>query len=396
MHVAMVTPEYMSWGGVGSYVMQLARNLPSEFEVHILCLDSGQKKLEDTERVKIHTLGTARDTFMYNNQFQVALWRSFRELNDAYRFDLVHSNHAQMADILLKVLGNEVPSVTTVHSTIGSQRMGTKASGLPLARLESSERMTMLLLPLLTTAERLYMRKCGSLIFVSEYIRDWCVRTFGVECPNQVIHNGIDTTMFGPRDLSECLHHFPRLKGVENIVLFSGRMVALKGIATALEAQRMIDPALKANFVFAGNGSQEQWRSMARHLGLDSSRCIFLGPVPYTKMPYLYPLASAFILPSYSESFPMTILEAMASGTPVIASAVGGVPEIMVNHRHGLLVPPREPRALAEAITSVLSDHRFARSLCIRARDRVQTRFSATVMAQRTAEVYRRTAEEYA
>lgn len=135
---------------------------------------------------------------------------------------------------------------------------------------------------------------------------------------------------------------------------------------------------------------------MARHLGLDSSRCIFLGPVPYTKMPYLYPLASAFILPSYSESFPMTILEAMASGTPVIASAVGGVPEIMVNRRHGLLVPPREPRALAEAITSVLSDHRFARSLCIRARDRVQTRFSATVMAQRTAEVYRRTAEEYA
>jgi len=393
MRVAMVTPEYLSWGGVGSYVNQLANHLPDEFEVHVLCLAHGDHEVEDTDRLKVHPLGTARDTFMYNNQFQLALWRSFRELNDAYRFDLVHANHAQMADLLLKVLGSEVPSVTTVHTTIGSQRMGTKAAGLPLGQLETSERMTALLLPLLTAAERVYMRKCSSLIFVSEFIRDWCRRSFPLSCPGEVIHNGVDTALFGPKDLRECGQRFPQLEGIENVVLFSGRMIALKGIATALEAQRRLDPGLKAHFVYAGNGSPEQWKAMARQVGLDSSQYTFLGSVPYHQMPYLYPLASAFILPSYSESLPLTVLEAMAAGTPVIASAVGGVPEIIVDRQHGLLVPPRDPGALAEAVGSVLTDPRFARSLCIQARDRVQEEFSAAVMAKRTAAVFRRTVE---
>lgn len=393
MRIAMVTPEYLSWGGVGSYVLQLAKNLPSEFEVHLICLDRDGRSEKEMDRVEVHTLGTAKDTFMSNNQFQVALWRSFRELHDAHQFDLIHANHAQMADIFLKIMGNEVPSVTTVHSTIGSQRMGTKASQLPLSQLESSERMTFLLLPFLSTAERLYMKKCSSLIFVSKFIRDWCLRSFGVDCPSEVIPNGIDTAMFSPKDLSECFRRFPQLEGLENVVLFSGRMIALKGITTAIEAQGLLDGRLNAHFVFAGNGGTEQWKEMARRAGVPRERCHFLGSVPYTDMPYLYPLASAFILPSYSESFPMTILEAMASGTPVIATSVGGVPEIISDHKDGLLVPPRDARTLADSIQAVLADARFARSLCMRARDKVQEEFSAQVMARRTAEVYRSTAE---
>ncbi|HHT75835.1 MAG TPA: glycosyltransferase family 4 protein [Methanomassiliicoccaceae archaeon] len=393
MRIAMVTPEYLSWGGVGSYVVQLARNLPSDFEVHLLCLRNDRSEPRECDRITVHHLGRSRDTFMSNNQFQLALWRSFRDLNDAHHFDLVHSNHAQMSDLLLKMLGSEVPSITTVHTTIDSQRMGTKAAGLPLGMLETSERMTLLLLPFLRTAERLYMRKCGSLIFVSEFIRDMCIRSFGVGEGCRVIHNGIDTSMFGPKDLSECTARFPMLDGLENIVLFSGRMIALKGIATAIEAQRTLGRR-DVHFVYAGNGSSKQWEEMARRAGLDRSRCMFIGPVSYGDMPYLYPLASAFILPSYSESFPMTVLEAMSSGTPVIASSVGGVPEMITNRRDGMLVPPMDHRALAEAISTVLSDHRLARSLCVRARDKVQANFSASVMARQTAEVYRATLEE--
>lgn len=66
----MVTPEYLSWGGVGSYVMQLAKNLPSDFEVHVICLKQ-EGAVPDNTNVVVHTLGTAKDTFMYNNQFQI-------------------------------------------------------------------------------------------------------------------------------------------------------------------------------------------------------------------------------------------------------------------------------------------------------------------------------------
>ena len=391
MRVAMVTPEFLSWGGVGSYVLQLANNLSPDHEVHVICLGK-DGKVPQVENVTIHALGTARDTFMYNNQFQFSLWRSFRQLNDAYHFDLLHANHAQMADIMFKVLGEEVPSVTTVHSTIGSQRMGTRSAALPLHQLERSERMTLLLLPILSTAERLYIKRCSSLIFVSEYIRDWCINRLAVDCPSRVIHNGIDTTMFSPKSIDDCLARFPSLDGVEDIVLFSGRMIALKGIPTALKAASVMRRS-SSTFVFAGNGEVGQWKQMASSLGLPEERCRFIGPVGYDLMPYLYPLASAFVLPSYSESFPLTLLEAMASGTPVIASDVGGVPEMITSGSTGLLVPPRDHHALAEAIGTVLSDHRLARSMCVRARDLVTDEFSASVMAQRTAEVYRATLE---
>jgi glycosyltransferase involved in cell wall biosynthesis len=392
MRVAMVTPEFLSWGGVGSYVLQLANGLSPEHEVHVICLGK-EGKMPQVENVTIHSLGSAKDTFMYNNQFQISLWRSFRQLNDAYHFDLLHSNHAQMADIMFKVLGEEVPSVTTVHSTIGSQRQGTRSSELPLRQLEKSERMTLFLLPLLRTAERLYMKRCSSLIFVSEFIRDWCQDRLGVECPSRVIHNGIDTTMFSPKRIDECLARFPSLEGVENLVLFSGRMIALKGISTALQAAALLDKAERPTFIFAGNGDIEQWKRMASRRGLNDKRCRFIGPVAYDQMPYLYPLASAFMLPSYSESFPMTVLEAMASGAPVIASAVGGVPEMISSGSTGLLVPPRDAGLLADGIHTILSDHRLARSMCVRARDKVTDEFSATVMAQRTAEVYKATLE---
>ncbi|MDW5563173.1 MAG: glycosyltransferase family 4 protein [Methanomassiliicoccus sp.] len=392
MRVAMVTPEFLSWGGIGSYVVQLAKNLSPDHEVHVICLGK-EGETPTADNVTVHTLGTAKDTFMYNNQFQISLWRSFAQLNDAYHFDLLHANHAQMSDLMFKVLGERIPSVTTVHSTIGSQRMGTRSSDLPLNKLEASERMTYLMLPLLKTIEKVYIRRCSSLIFVSDFIRGWCQDQLSADCRARVIHNGIDTSVFSPKSVDECLQRFPSLEGVDNIVLFSGRMIALKGIPTALKAATMVDPALKPTFVFAGNGNADQWKMMASELGLPAERCRFIGGVPYHQMPYLYPLASAFMLPSYSESFPMTLLESMASGTPVIATRVGGVPEMIEHGSTGLLVPPKDAGALAESINTVLGDHRLARSLCMRARDRVLEEFSARVMAQRTAEAYKETVD---
>ena len=390
----MVTPEYLNWGGVGSYVIQLAKNLPSEYEVHLICLGPKNETISpEVSNIHIHTIGTAKDTFLYNNQFQISLWRSFKDLRSRYGFDILHANHAQMSDLLLKVLGDEIPSLTTVHSTIGSQRLGTKNSEIPISNLEMSEKMTYLLLPFLLTAERMYMHHCSSVIYVSEYIRQWCQRSFGMDCHNKVIHNGIDTDMFHPRDESTCLEKFPELQGVDNIVLFSGRMIALKGIGIAIKACSLMNKDLDAHFVFAGNGSSEQWKRMTRELGISSSRCTFLDPVPYHDMPYLYPLASVFMLPSHSESFPLTLLEAMASGIPVVASSVGGVPEMIDASRDGLLVPPNDPKALCGSISSILRDKGLAGSLSTHAKEKVQKEFSARSMAIRTAEMYKETVE---
>ncbi|WP_400204344.1 glycosyltransferase family 4 protein [Candidatus Methanomassiliicoccus intestinalis] len=382
MKIAMVTPEFLSWGGIGSYTMQLAKHLPDEFEMHLICLN-GSDCLCD---IDVHSLGESKDTFFCNGQFQYRLWRSFKKLQNENKFDIIHANHAQMPDILMKLNRNGVPSITTVHSTIGSQRLGTKNSAAPVERLEKSERMTYALYPLLSATEKFYLKRSPNLIFVSEYIRDWCIDKIGVGTDSNVIPNGIDADVFSHKEYSEAIQHFPRLDGIENIVLFSGRMIALKGIETAILAKKNLDD--KACFVFAGNGDASRWISYAHTIGLDDNECIFLGPVAYQEMPYLYSLASAFILPSFSESFPLTILEAMSCGVPVIASNVGGVPEIVQNEKDAMLINAGDSQELAKAVSRILVNDNFVNDIKINSRNKILDKFNVETMARNTANAY--------
>jgi glycosyltransferase involved in cell wall biosynthesis len=396
MKVAIVTPEFLpNWGGIGTYTAQLAKHLPSDYDVHVISLSRGKKEErregppEITDRITLHTLGNAKDTFMYNSQFQVNLWRNFRSLQAKHNFDVLHANHAQMPDIFLKLLGQEVPSITTVHTTIISQRAGTKRANLGLRHIERSEKMTYLLFPALSMTERVYLKRCRNIIFVSEYIRGLFEATFGSPECSRVIHNGVDTSMFKPRDREECLERFPELDGLEDILLFSGRMIALKGLDTAIAAFSRIVRDTNAHLVLAGVGNFEPWRRMLQENGVPEPRYVFLSQVPYRKMPYLYPLASAFVLPSYSESFPMTVLEAMASGLPVIASRVGGIPEMIRDKQDGCLFEPGNPLALADGVIKLLSDRALADRIGKSARNRTLDEFSAARMAAMTSEAYK-------
>ncbi|MDD1769267.1 MAG: glycosyltransferase family 4 protein [Methanomassiliicoccales archaeon] len=399
MKVAIITPEFLpNWGGIGTYAAQLAKHLPDDFEVHIISLSRDKKgeKQESlpgiTDRITLHTLGKARDTFLYNSQFQVNLLRDFKSLQAKHGFDVLHANHAQMPDLFLKLFRHDVPSITTVHTTIISQRAGTKRADLGLRHVERSEKMTYLLFPALSMAERAYLRRCRNIIFVSRYIRDLFEATFGPPEHSRIIHNGVDTSVFRPRAREECLEHFPALDGLDNVILFSGRMIALKGLDTAIAAFSRIIREFDAHLVMAGVGNFDPWRRMLQDNGVPESRYVFLEQVPYQEMPYLYPLASTFMLPSYSESFPMTILEAMSSGLAVVASRVGGIPEMISDQRDGCLFEPGNPLALAEALTRLLSDRATAERIGKNARTRAMDEFSAVKMAATTSEVYREVA----
>ncbi len=175
--------------------------------------------------------------------------------------------------------------------------------------------------------------------------------------------------------------------------MFSGRMIALKGLNVAIEAFYQISKETKAHLVFAGTGKEDPWKRMLDQRNVPKDDYTFLGTVPYQEMPWLYPLASAFILPSYSESFPMTILEAMACKLPVIATNVGGIPEMIDNGRNGLLFQPGDPTGLSNNLLKVLDDEGFASKLGERGRERVCEEFTSTKMASSTAEMYRKVLE---
>lgn len=400
MRVAIATPEFLpNWGGIGTYVTLLAKEMSDDVELHVITLRRGSlsdltpETKEILDRVHVHYLGSAEDFFLYNSQFQMDMLFKFKALKAQHRFDLMHANHAQMPDLFLRFLDAETPSLTTVHTTIDSQRMGTRRSKIPLRRLERSEKMTYLMLPALKFLERMYFAKGQHVIFVSEFIRRLYSKMYHMPKDWRIVHNGVDTEMFQRMPRSECISKFPKLDGLDNMVLFSGRMIALKGIDMAIKSLALIYKETDATMVFAGAGKFEPWKALLDELGVPRDRYMFLGGVPYLDMPYLYSLADAFVLPSYSESFPMTVLEAMACRVPVIATDVGGIPEMIDSNRNGLLFQPGDPRSLATSLLKIIGDRKFASRLAENARAKVCAELSATKMASSTAEMYRRVLE---
>jgi glycosyltransferase involved in cell wall biosynthesis len=175
----------------------------------------------------------------------------------------------------------------------------------------------------------------------------------------------------------------------ERAILAVGRLSREKGhvdLIHALGRLRRINPALDFKLIVLGEGPERRRvEGAARALGL-SDRIVFAGHAGDVR-PY-YALADVLALPSHSEGSPNVLLEAMAAGLPVVATAVGGVPEIAVGNESALLVPPRDPEAFAGALNRVLTDATLARALAADAAARVAEHFSPESYARSLVEIY--------
>ncbi|HUP41708.1 MAG TPA: glycosyltransferase family 4 protein [Thermoanaerobaculia bacterium] len=161
------------------------------------------------------------------------------------------------------------------------------------------------------------------------------------------------------------------------VVLYAGRLRTRTAVAVLLAAfarLRAEHPA--AVLVVAGDGEQRPaLEAQARRLGI-AAAVRFLGAQPRDAMPALYAAADLFCLPSLYEGFPLAILEAMAAGLPVVATAVAGVPEAVEHGVTGLLVPPEDAAALARALDELAADPERARRLGEAGRRRVETEYA--------------------
>jgi glycosyltransferase involved in cell wall biosynthesis len=170
--------------------------------------------------------------------------------------------------------------------------------------------------------------------------------------------------------------------------LFMGMLTAAKGVHDLLEAWALVVKSLPgARLVLAGAGDIEGVRGRARELGIEHALAT-PGWVTGEAKAQLLREASVFVLPSHWEAMPMSILEAMAAGVPVVATQVGGVPTLVEPGRTGFLVAPRDPRALAEALVAVLAEPARRTALGANARDKASTGFSAEVVVPRIEAVW--------
>ncbi len=406
--VAFLAPEFLpNWGGGGTYSIELIKELSKyeDVDVHVLTVErdiEGLKRYsqEDMERyyddkISIHITSQARDTFLYNGLFQYKISRLLPKYLKKYGFDLIHAQHAYMSDLLIKHKRLSAPSLTTVHTTILSQRLGTKSANIQFSSLEKSEKYTVGGLPFLFLLERYYFKRTKYTIFVSNYMRDLVTSNYPVEFDLQdVIHTGVRPELFSQvkREDAECL--FPEFCLGKKIILFTGRLIALKGVQVIIDAMKeVVDYDKGVHFVFAGSGNLEPWLKMILNKKINEKYYTFLGQVAYDKMPFLYSLANIYILPSFSESSPISVLEAMASRTPVIATNVGGIPEIVTDGHDGYLIEKGNSSQLAEKIKILLSDEKVAKKFSEMAIETIQKRFTWTKIAEKTINTYKKIVE---
>jgi glycosyltransferase involved in cell wall biosynthesis len=194
------------------------------------------------------------------------------------------------------------------------------------------------------------------------------------------VPNGVDLARFGP-DVAPYPHPRPYALAV-------GRLAHQKGFDILLEAWARVGPAVRGvDLLFAGDGPDRALlERQAAELGL-GGRVRFLGSTELDQLAALYRGALLLACPSRWEGLPLVCLEAMASGCPVVASDVDGIPDAVVPGETGLLIPPREPEALAAALAVLLDDPDRRAAFGRRARELACARFGWPVVAARYLEV---------
>lgn len=183
---------------------------------------------------------------------------------------------------------------------------------------------------------------------------------------------GINLTNFKPRDPNSARIKLPELKGIRGpIVLYVGNLLLTKGVLDLVKAVHNIK-SQTVHIVFLGDGpAAGEILSKSTALGLQN-QVHLLGACPHHRVPYFINAADVFVLPSYKEGLGITCLEALACECPVVASNVGGIPEIIKHEDTGLLVSPGDYQSLSIALEQLLVKRTFAKLMAKRGRQLVE------------------------
>jgi sugar transferase (PEP-CTERM/EpsH1 system associated) len=291
---------------------------------------------------------------------------------------------------LAGIFRQERPDVVHTHNFLCQVRAGlaAKLAHVPVVVSTKHGREWPRVFGSLRLAARFY-RLADALVAVSQDVRDGFLSTYRFPPERmRLILNGTDTDRFRPLDgdREEPRH---RLLGITGQPLLGTvcRLVEMKGIRPLLDAVSRIRERLPGvALAIVGDGpARAAFEAHARRLGVNE-HVRFLGN--RSDMEAVYPLFDIFVLPSYSEGISLTLLEAGSCALPVIATAVGGNPEIITDGVTGRLVPPRNAEALAEAVLAYWQAMDAARSMGRAARQSICERFSLDRMAREYVGLY--------
>jgi N-acetyl-alpha-D-glucosaminyl L-malate synthase BshA len=306
--------------------------------------------------------------------YDLALASKILEVASSERLDVLHMHYAiphATAAYLAREMYRPVrylPFVTTLHGT-DITLVGSRASFLPITRFSISQ--------------------SDAVTAISRFLAGETRSTFG-DIPIEVIPNFINAEDYQRRE-------DPRLREElaprgERLIVHISNFRPVKRITDCIHVLARIADRVRARLILCGDGPERaEAEALARRYGL-AERVVFLGQVPNIR-DYLS-VADLLLLPSLSESFGLAALEAMACEVPVVATRVGGLPEVVREGETGFLFGVGEIAGMAEAALRILNDPGLGRSMGRRGRDWAAAEFNTERIIPQYEALYRRVVEE--
>jgi alpha-maltose-1-phosphate synthase len=404
MRIAFFTNEYPPnvYGGAGVHVEYLSRELARlESRPSVDVFSFGDQRVTDGN-LRVHGVEPSIRLAAHDPRHERLLDALLRDLEmvglvDAPDIVHCHTWYSHLAGCLARPLTG-ARLVLTTHSLEPHRPWKEEQLG-------SAYHAT-------TWIEKTAYQNADGVIAVSEAMKADVQAIYGVDPSRvRVIHNGIDPDEYRPRPEPGLLEELG-IDGSSPYVLFVGRITRQKGILHLVRALRYLDDGMQVVLCAGAPDTEEIGREMeemverARHES--AARILWIREMlPRERIITLYTHAAVFVCPSVYEPFGIINIEAMACETPVVASAVGGIPEIVVPGETGLLVPfealgdgaaePRDPetfsRDLADAIDRLMRDPDRRAAMGVAARKRVLEHFSWHRIAAVTMDFYRELVE---
>jgi glycogen synthase len=401
MRIAILTNEYPPhvYGGAGVHVEYLTRELKTVEDGHhsIEVISFGDQSHEE-KNLTVRGVQPSFDLPAQDPRHKKFLDTMLRDLVMAGMLgdgvDVVHCHtwYTHLAGCLVKQLTG-ARLVLTTHSL--EPHRPWKVEQLGTAYHASS------------WVERTAYQNADGVIAVSQSMREDVHTLYGVPHDKiRVIHNGIDLNQYRPKPDRAVLERY-KIDPDRPFVLFVGRITRQKGIIHLVNAIKDFRPGLQVVLCAGAPDTPEIGREMTEAVErarreTENPIVWILQIVPKEDIISIYTHASLFICPSVYEPFGIINLEAMACETPVVASAVGGIKEVVVHEKTGLLVPfepvgptdfePRDPARfahdLAAAVNSLIDDPERLRKMAIRSRERVEHFFGWPSIARFTLDFF--------
>jgi starch synthase len=401
MRITLLTNEYPPhiYGGAGVHVAKLSQELArleeGRHQVHVLCFGDqhGISANKRVEGIRLPCDIPVRD--IRHQKLLDTLLRNIVMTGSIKETDIVHCHtwYTHLAGCLMKQLFG-VPLVLTTHSL---------EPGRPWKReqLGSGYQASI-------WVEKTAYQNADGVIAVSKYMVTEVHHSYQVPFEKiRVIPNGIDVQEYRPTFNPQLLASY-RINPEKPFLIFVGRITRQKGIIHLVNAIKYLAPGMQIVLCAGAPDTEAIGKEMEERLEeartQTSNEIIWLHQwIPRSHLIVFYTHAFLFVCPSVYEPFGIVNLEAMACETPVVASAVGGIPEVVVPGETGLLVPfgtlhsnnwePEDPeqfsRDLAEAVNSLFLSPETAKGMGLRSRTRVEKHFSWESTARQTLEFYK-------